>query len=77
MNEAMKLEVFERFAKEIFKLQSDRRFLKQQGFDDLVDTCIGQMMGIELAVEALGYDGNEFMDYYKANRRRYSAEMVA
>jgi len=76
MLEAIKNEVFERLAKEWASMSIDARECRIHGYEDLSEQTHFQMLGLHNAIEALGFDVEEFTKYYRNNRSRIREEVI-
>jgi hypothetical protein len=74
MLESIKNEIFERLGKEIYENHRTARFCRQHDEPELASQTHWQTLGIQQAIEALGFDLEEFAKYYNENRRRYREE---
>ncbi len=66
----MKEFVFEKLGKAYLENRKDARNCLQHGYDQMAAMANHQALGIEQAVEALGFDVEEFRQYLKENRNR-------
>ncbi|WP_033829107.1 hypothetical protein [Bacillus andreraoultii] len=76
MLESIKNEIFERLGKECYELSKSARYCRQHGEEKLAEQTHWQILGVHQAVEALGFDLEEFAKYYRENRRRYRKERI-
>lgn len=70
----MKKDVFERLAKEYYRCKQQARRTKQLGYGETASRLIERGYGIIDAVEALGFNADEFIEYYEDNRSRFRQE---
>lgn len=70
----MKKDVFERLARKYYEMHRQSRRLRQLDEDETANRLVERRYGIEEAVVALGFNVDEFIDYYKENRSRYRQE---